>query len=108
VSNSATWNPGEIEAEVDEHPEVTGQLDRKNRTIGITVQGGGRTARFKTADPASALWAEDSPCPPWARESVRFWAGTPGGVAVFRDLAILLGKEPGDWAEEPTVNDRKR
>ena len=90
------------------HPEITAELDRKRGHIVITVVGANNRASFRTDEPASRLWSEESPCPSWAQDAVRFWAGTPAGVALYRQLAVLLGRDPDDWSEEPTANERPK
>jgi hypothetical protein len=88
------------------HHEVTGKLDRKRLCIVISVSGGGRTTSFKTSDEAATLWSDSSPCPHWAREAVRAWAGTPPAEGLFEELTELRGRISQD--DIPTAVDRKR
>jgi hypothetical protein len=78
----------------DSHPEVTGNLDQKRRSIVITVAGAGQTATFRTEEPTAAFWSEKPPGPPWGLEAVRKWTRTPPARALFRQLAQLQGKPP--------------
>jgi hypothetical protein len=87
--------------------EITAELRSKRRCIVITIVGDGKTTTFKTSEPAVTLWARDSPCPVWAREAVRVWSGTPAALAIFQQLAMLLGRDPEDSAEAPTAVERK-
>jgi hypothetical protein len=88
--------------------EITAELSSKRRCIVITAVGEGKTATFKTSEPAATLWARNSPCPAWAREAVRAWSRTPAALALYQQLAMLLGRDPEDLAEVPTSVDRKR
>jgi hypothetical protein len=88
--------------------EITAELKSKRKCIVITAVGDGKIATFKTSEPAATLWAKNSPCPEWAQQAVREWSRTPAALAIYQQLAMLLGRDPEDLAEVPTAVDRKR
>ena len=92
-----------------DRPEISAELNTQRRCIIITVVGGTKSTTFRIADSAETLWSEESPCPAWAKEAVRTWSRTPPAIALFEQLARLLGeKAPDKGTEGTTVVDRRR